>query len=367
MTRLQRRSAFTLIELIVAVVLIAILLGLLLPIVQRMREEAARAKCQNNMKQIVLGAHNYASANSYMPSGWLGPNPNTTLVATAHTEMQAVGCLCVLLPYLELQNLWAQLITCAPASDYFSPTAAYAPWYDLPTTNGFNMLTLATTKIYTFICPSDTAEQRTNGCILWQWGPITSATNGYPQNFDIYRAAPAVKELGRTNYTGVGGLDQNYYQTGEPNGKTAPGSIWAQYDGIMTNRSKLSLEQITSADGTSNTLLIGELLGDSDGPATDQIGYSVSWMCGSYPTYSGLPTGSANYPEGSKNCYWTFGSRHMGTVQFGMADGSVRSIKKGAGPFDTNNYQANLNPKCMFGNYSGWRDGAALDPAFIGN
>jgi len=368
MNRDCARRAFTLIELIVAIVLIALLLGLLLPVVQWIRESEARIQCENNLKQIVLAAHNYASATAYMPSGWLGPNPNTSLVATPHTEMQAVGCLCLLLPFLEYQKLWGELVSCAPSGRYFSVATADAPWYDLPmTANGTNMLTLATTQIPVLLCPSDQAIQRANGCILWQWGPITTATNGYPQNFDIYRSAPGATMLGRTNYTGVGGIDQNYYQEKAGNAKTAPGSIWAQFDGIMTNRSQLSLEQITSADGCSNTLLFGELLGDSDAEAAQQIGYSVSWMCGSYPTYCGLPTGPAKYPDGSRECYWTFGSRHKGVVEFGMCDGAVRPIKKGAGPFDTNNYQVQANPKCMFGYYSGWRDGGILDPKFIGN
>ena len=285
----QRIKGFTLIELLVVIAIIAILIGLLLPAVQKVRESSARLTCSNNLKQIALAVHGFQDAQNQIPynlsSNTYGYDDNG----------RSWSWLVRILPYIEQGGLYSRL-----GQDSFGPTPAVA---DVPTFNSLAAVQAVVIKSY--VCPSDPGSNKLS----------TNRANG-----------STASGTGPTNYKGVAGSNwgwgsfQNTGYTGNNNGIDAGNGMIYRAD----NTRALQLSRIS--DGTSNTLMIGEDLIDINTHCGWVRSNHATGTC-AIPLNNGLVTGQPgfNNPNNWENLY-SFRSRHTGGGNFAFADGSVKFI-----------------------------------------
>lgn len=139
------RRAFTLIELLVVIAIIAILIGLLLPAIQKIRESAARMTCSNNMKQLALATLNFEVTFRKLP---LGKHGTASTNQTLAIGTQA-GVLVQILPYIEQENLFKEF---KPELYTLNSNSGGVSWLNFDAPNTYS---LARTKIKMFLCPSD--------------------------------------------------------------------------------------------------------------------------------------------------------------------------------------------------------------------
>jgi prepilin-type N-terminal cleavage/methylation domain-containing protein/prepilin-type processing-associated H-X9-DG protein len=325
MTRARR--AFTLIELLVVIAIIAILIGLLLPAVQKVREAAARMKCSNNLKQIGLALHNYHDANNRFPPGYVDGNtdPNST---PDNDVGPGWGWATFLLPYVEQDNLYKRINLGGPVGAGVNAQVSLTP------------LTIHQ-------CPSDGNQQTV---------PIWDSNFSTP-----------IAQVAHGNYVGCNGWEECFNGAGgnplAGNGQDGlSGGFGGAGVGMFWRNSRVTFGSIT--DGTSNTIAVGERSSNhSPTTWTGAVpgGRCPAWMATTPFTAPNTPPqsaptgpngsaydnadfgeslvlahGNATHLPSADNPFFdpdTFYSMHTGQgANFLFADGSVHFLTSGINP-----------------------------------
>jgi prepilin-type N-terminal cleavage/methylation domain-containing protein/prepilin-type processing-associated H-X9-DG protein len=297
-----RRSGFTLIELLVVIAIIAVLIGLLLPAVQKIREAANRMSCQNNLKQLGLALHNYHDVNNAFPANRIDDGGTW-----------ATG----LLPFIEQDNMHKALDHLRPWPDQVNKASLQVP-------------------VKTYTCPSRRSPMLSvngdwgNGISEWLpygWPKadyVANRNKNLPGPVSDYAAVYAHASImaDGTEYRGCRGA-----QTGTLLTVCNP-------PGYPESKSRTTLASVT--DGLSNTMVIGEkhvrphLLGHGPGTTLSQNDGDNCIFNGDQAQTTGRIAGPsfplASHPQETGNPQLRFGSYHPGVVNFVFGDGSVRPV-----------------------------------------
>lgn len=298
----RSRAGFTLIELLVVIAIIAVLIALLVPAVQKVREAAARAQCQNNMKQVALGLHAYHDVFKALPMGQYNKlHTEPTAPPAQLATYERIGWAALIMPYIEQGVLLTKVRADAKAN------------------NNYTLFQQSCANVVpTYICPSDPNGGRTPG---------------------VGNVAGNAAEGFHTNYVGCAG------STTFSGGPTTDGT---QLNGILFPLSKVRLTDIS--DGTSNQLMVSELLLSSVGAGDDRRGRiwnawqgetlfstiytpntTVADSCYSCPTTAN-PKAPCSAIGSGDGAVQSARSLHTGGINAALGDGSVRFVTTGVDP-----------------------------------
>jgi prepilin-type processing-associated H-X9-DG protein len=296
---------------LVVIAIVAILIGLLLPAVQKVREAAARAKCKNNLKQIGLALHNYHGTLGRFPSGYLATNPGPGL---ADDRGPGWGWGTLILPYLEQDPLYRQIQL---AKDITDPTNAIA----------------RTTSLSIFLCPSDPGD------LLFK---IDRDGDSEPYTNYLADGTGQPVQVAHANYVGMFG---NPEVTPDPGFLSMDPDRGAARRGMLYRNSAVRVTDVS--DGTSNTVFVGERStnltyatwvgavtgGQVPGRVPDPFGFGSEGapllILGHTGDESDVPPHTPNSVVAHVDDFWSF---HSQGANFLMVDGSVRTINDSINP-----------------------------------
>jgi len=286
-----RQRAFTLIELLVVIAIIAIVVGLLLPAVQKVRAAAARSKCQNNLHNIALATQNYHDANRVFPYAALDRQPGEAV------DTYVTGFI-LILPYLEQDAVARRWDPKKPRND----TSTEA-------TLGYSNNSLQKMLVPTYVCPSMTKPS----------GPLGGAEN---RAYCSYLFSAGTVDAAAYAYWAILGYSEEPRFDGAVIPLKNP-----EKPGNENTPNLAPTNMVAISDGTSNTFLLGETDFKPRGlPSTNMGGV---WAYG----YIGYSYGTTFHPFNKHDhtdvslLFGAFRSEHIGGAHFAMTDGSVQFLR----------------------------------------